>query len=250
MPVMKLPGSDPDRRVFIEAAANTSKKDFAAGKKYLREETYSDLQSFYPVYNSTVGMVDSTKSVYSKELGEKNTAISKLEQFCRDTWDAVYRQAIRKKLSAQVFTLYGMNLDGTIPAVKSPNEWLFRGDTILNGDAEAAKQGYPVCPAPTATEIKVELDAARKETDESNSADSTYQESEKDAAALRTKADELIDQVTAELDTFLRKLKPAQRRRKMRLYGVKYVYLKGEPEDLPEEDNAAQPQPEPAAAMS
>jgi hypothetical protein len=63
----------------------------------------------------------------------------------------------------------------------------------------------------------VEFDAARKETDESNNADSTYQESEKDAAALRTKADELIDQIAAELDTCLRKLKPAQRRRKMHL---------------------------------
>jgi hypothetical protein len=42
MPVIKLPGSDPDRRVFIETASNTSKKDFAAGRKYLRDETYND----------------------------------------------------------------------------------------------------------------------------------------------------------------------------------------------------------------
>jgi hypothetical protein len=80
----------------------------------------------------------------------------------------------------------------------------------------------------------VELDAARKETDESNTADNTLQESEKEAAALRAKADEIIDQVTAELGTFLRKLTPAQKRRKMRLYGVTC-----EPEDPP----VSQPEP-------
>jgi hypothetical protein len=92
----------------------------------------------------------------------------------------------------------------------------------------------------------VELDAARKETDESNTADNTFQKSEKDAAALRAKADEIIDQVTAELGTFLRKLTPAQKRRKMRLYGVSFEYLKGEPEDLPENETPVTPQPEPA----
>ncbi len=46
---------------------------------------------------------------------------------------------------------------------------------------------------------------------------------------LREQADDLIDDIAAELRFNLRKKDPASRRRIMRTYGVKYRYLKGEP---------------------
>ena len=46
---------------------------------------------------------------------------------------------------------------------------------------------------------------------------------------VREHADDLIDDIAAELRFNLRKKDPASRRRIMRTYGVKFRYLKGEP---------------------
>ena len=56
-----------------------------------------------------------------------------------------------------------------------------------------------------------------------------YDKAQEAADELREQADDLIDDVAAELRFNLRKKDPASRRRIMRTYGVKYRYLKGEP---------------------
>lgn len=236
MPSVKKPTSDPDRMVFIEAANNAAIKDFGVQSKYLMDKTYTRLTAFYPIYKNAIGSVNHAGSSYSKELKEKNQQQDRLAMFCRDAWDAVYRQARRLGYPAQIFPLYGMSLNGNIPEVSSPGSWAVWAETILKGDMEAAKLGYRVCQAPTAAELGEELGSARKESTESDDADKAYLEAQSKAAALRSEADKIIDQVIAELDLFLRELNPTSSRRIMRRYGVKFDYINGEPQDSPDDE--------------
>ena len=82
---------------------------------------------------------------------------------------------------------------------------------------------------PSATELKAQIDNARTEADDVAGADRAYDQAQEAASGLREQADDLIDDIAAELRFNLRKKDPASLRRIMRTYGVKYRYLKGEP---------------------
>ena len=100
---------------------------------------------------------------------------------------------------------------------------------MVQGDAAAVAAGFPAMINPSATELKAQIDNARTEAADVAGADRAYDEAQEAAENLREHADDLIDDIAAELRFNLRKKDPASRRRIMRTYGVKYRYLKGEP---------------------
>lgn len=82
---------------------------------------------------------------------------------------------------------------------------------------------------PSAAELKAVVDEAQTEAQDVTVADREFDQAQEALGKLRPQADELINEIMAELRFRLRKRDAASQRRIMRTYGATYRYLKGEP---------------------
>ncbi len=86
---------------------------------------------------------------------------------------------------------------------------------------------------PSAAELDALVQSAQTEKEDVAIADREYGQAQEALAALRVQADELIDEVMAQLRYVLRRLEAPSQRRIMRTYGAEFAYLEGEPPDEP-----------------
>ena len=161
--------------------------------------------------------------------------------YLRDFWEVLRRRARRLDQPAEVLTYYGLTLDGLAPQPTNQEAWLAVAAQVVEGDRLAVEAGYPPMVNPSAAEVAQVLEAARREADDVARADRAYDQAQEAVARLRIRADELIQEVMAELRFALRRRDPASRRRIMRTYGARFYYLRGEPRDPddPPEETAA-----------
>ena len=126
-------------------------------------------------------------------------------------------------------------LSGDVPNPTTQEEWLALAAQVVQGDADAVAAGHPAMVNPSAARLQAVLAATMTEAEDVAMADRAYDEAQEAVAALRPRADELIEDVMAELRFNLRKKDPPSQRRIMRTYGARFRYLEGEPVDPDEE---------------
>ncbi|HEX2936254.1 MAG TPA: hypothetical protein VHO72_12950 [Bacteroidales bacterium] len=233
MPLLTKPTSDAARIGLLNATVKTGKSDVSKGKKYLSDETLKQASDTANQFSNLLKAETGKLAARSKEVREKNQALIALDAALRDTWEVIKRRVFRKNEPAEVLTYYQLPLDGTVPKLISEKEIFTLADRVIAGDKKAAAAGYDAAVCPSAEELQQMLDAARKESEDVAQSDRDYDDSHKLIAPLRTKADELINDIIAELQYNLRKLDPSNARRIMRSYGITFQYAKGEPEDIP-----------------
>jgi len=116
----------------------------------------------------------------------------------------------------------------------SPSETFEFVKQFVAGDEESGKLGNPRIACPTAQEIKDKYDIAKKENDDVVAADRAYGQVQTELSSLRVAADDLINDIMADLRHSLRKLDGPSQHRIMMTYGARYKFLPGEPpEDVP-----------------
>ncbi len=228
MPAYDPPRTDIDRLAFLKRAVATGEEDTSAGNTYVTVDTLSRSKHFVEEFAPVVSAVSEKSSERSKEVREKSEATKLVEVFLRDIWEVLKRRANREDQPAEVLTYYLLSLDGTVPKPSGREALMTMAEQVVQGDAAAVAAGFPAMINPSAAELKARIDNARTEADDVAGADRAYDKAQEAAAELREQADDLIDDIAAELRFNLRKKDPASRRRIMRTYGVKYRYLKGE----------------------
>ena len=231
MPNYVPPGNDTARVAFLNNTLGAAKSDISSGNNYVMEETFKKIKQFTPGFEKKVTTVNQNLSSRSKEIEERNSSLDILSVFVRDGFEIARRQVNRLGLPSHVLTLYGLPLDGLTPKPTTAVEWLTIAKTFLEGAGKVEEQGHPVVTCPSPDEIVKVLRKAEKEYEEVASADRSYDEAQAGIADMRKKADELIDDIMAELRFSLRKLETPSQRRIMRSYGARYKYLKGEKVD-------------------
>jgi hypothetical protein len=236
MPTYTQPGSDHARIAFLNSALGAADSDTASGNDYILEDTYKTLQTFAPEYEKKVTTITKNLSARSKEIEERNSALSILSTYTRDGFEVARRQANRHNLPAHVLQLYGLPLDGKTPYPATPAEWITIARTFVEGAKNVKEQGFPVVRCPSANSIEEKLEIAQKEYDDVAAADRGYDDAQSGIAEMRAKADELIGDIMAELRLTLRKLDQPSQRRIQRSYGAKFKYLKGESVDPDDND--------------
>ena len=235
MPFFRSPTSDNGRLAFLKTTLDAARADAAAGNTYVTSDTVADIAKLVPKYDDRQKKVSVTLSARSKEFEESSTAITTVEMYLRDGFDVLKRMVRRLELPAQVLSLHGLPLDGTIPKPASTVEWLEIAQQFVDGSAKAKEQGYPVVDCPSAVDIDKVLVDAKKEYKDVSSADREYDTAQAVLAEFRTQSDDLINLVMAELRLTLRKLDAPSQRRIMRTYGANFYYPKGEvvdPDDM------------------
>lgn len=231
MPYYDAPSNDVQRLAFLQRAHATGLQDVAAGAGLVNQETLDAIAAFLPGFQAAMGAVSARLGARAKETQERLEAIERVKLYTRDLWEVVKRRVRRLDQPAAVLSFYRLPLDGTVPNPTTQEDWLAMAAQVVGGDTEAVAAGYPAMVNPSAAELQAVLDAALSEAADVAAADRAYDQAQAAVAALRPQADELLEEVMADLRYRLRKEDAPSQRRVMRTYGARFRYLPGEPLD-------------------
>jgi len=240
MPAVDYPRSDLQRHALLRACSETGKKQADMQVNYLSADMLAAVDAFLTMYTPLITVVEQALGARSKEIGEKQAALVRLEMVMRDFWEVLKRRTYRRDDPVAIFEIYGLPLDGTVPNPTTEEDWLALAEKLIASDARAVAAGYLAMTNPAAAELQIVLNNARKEGGEAVVADALHSRAQQAAAARRIEADQLVIDVIDELKYSTRRLEPSTQRRFLRLYGVNFRYLPGEPVD---EAAGAEPAP-------
>lgn len=238
----KPPYNDESRNSCLRMIAETGQLDKDKGISYLPPDFLEEVTNFQPTYLGKINQVEAKLSSREKEVREKNIAISDLRTYVTDFWEVLRRRNNRLKLPAEIFTFYGLNLDGNNPTITNETGWIEAAQGIVDGEVAVKAAGYPAMINPGADEVNDKLQVAKTEAQEAYQADRDYDVIQEELAELRKEAEVLIADAMDYLRFALRKKDGPSQRRIMKTYGAKFEYLPGEPED---EEPAEPPAPTP-----
>lgn len=239
MPELIAITSDEARLAFLLRTLNAAAKDSAAGNRYIFPETKKNLDRFFPKFEKGVNAISEQFAGRIKEVREKNESLGDVMVYTRHLWSSVKNRISRNNEPVEVLRYYQLPSDGVNPKPKSQEEWLVTAKKVVEGDSQSVSAGYEPAVNPSAVELVAVMDRAESELNDVSEADRLYDAACAEIADDRGKADDLIDQVLAELSLTLRKFDPASQRRIKRTYGARYRYLPGEP--VEEEEIQAPP---------
>ncbi len=224
MGTIKKQYSDNGKTHVLQTTSKTAK---SSGDDYVSEETIQKIDAFLPSWIEKQLQLNQFLSTREKEVREKNEAIGKLDMIIRDVWEVEKRRVRRLELPAEVLTYYELPLSGIVPKIRKEKDLLATAANMIKGDEEAVAAGYDPIVNPSAAELKVALEAAKKELSEVAPADRNHDKAEEAVADLRPEADSLIEDVVDELRFKLRKRDAASQRRIILSYGIEIDYTSG-----------------------
>lgn len=234
MPMYRAPDSDASRLAFMNKAIQTAVLDSANRLDYLDAGLQQDLTTHYLAYNDAYEKAQAALGSRVSETAESSEAQATLQQYVSHLWTSISNRAQRLHLSAGVLNYYGLTSDGTRPTPNGRDQWLQLAEQIVQGDAQAVAAGFAPVAEPSAAELQVALARAVAETNDVVAADRAYDVAQAELAALRPRADELIQEVRDVVLFATRRMDAPSQRRILRTYGAQFRYLPGEPVDVDE----------------
>ena len=229
MPRYRVPDSDSTRLDFMDktiAAANAAVVD---GKtERVPAALLAQVTAHYAAYCETHETMRIALGKRVNETAEAKAILSELTMYISHMWTAVYHRYLREKQPSSVLAYYGLSSTGSRPSITKQQEALRMADTLISGDGKAVLAGFTAIAQPTVAELQIIRDSARAETDDSPSADSTYDEAQETVATLRPEADRLIKEVRNYVLFSARNLDTPSQRRVLRNYGAQFEYTSGE----------------------
>ncbi len=232
MPFLLKPKRDTARLTFLRTAAQSAALDYANQIEYISVDTFHELGAFLPQFDEAFLDVAATFGELDREVVERDEALESLKLVLDDLWEVIRRRVRRRDEPVGVLRFYYLEPDGTEPQPENLEGWFDLVEKIIAGDAEAAEAGYDTAVCPSAAELQIALDKARREAADVVPADEAHSRAQVAIDAMRAQADELIEDVLEELAFHLRKEEPASQRRVMRSYGARFGYHPGEPRDM------------------
>lgn len=223
--------NDNGRLGLLTKAAETAENDKGKGITLLSDKTVADIQVFLPRFEEKMLNISDKASDRSKEVREKNEALTKLDMYMRDTWEVLKRRVSREQEPNEVLTYYELPLSGVVPKSTTQSNLLALAAKMIQGDSKAVAKGYPAMVNPSAEELAEVLEKAKIESSEVAPADQIYDMAQEELEQERLTADKLITNIIAELRFNLRERDPASQRRIMERYGIQIIKNQNESED-------------------
>ncbi len=222
MATVQYPTNDTARLVALQTAQKTFQSDMESGRTHLMSDTANSITTFLPSYTTKVASIEESRGVRMGEIAEKNSALSALKMYIQHSWHSVKNRVDRLEEPVTVLLNYDLPASGLVPPLSSSPELTVIADRLIAGDTKAVAAGFAPLVNPTAEELSAINEVAKKELADVPAADRAVDEAEEALATLRAQADELIRDITADLNYTLRREEEASRRRIMRSYGVKF----------------------------
>ncbi len=258
MPRVRPPRSDSGQAHLLSTSIKTAAGDASAGLTYLPPGLVADITAFLndriengstlPGFTKLLAQRAALEGNVTRETAEAQAAEDDLDTHIRDYIVVLARRTYRMKHSVAVLDYHQLDHDGNIPLITSREDRRTVALQLIDGDATAAAEGFPLMANPSAAELQTRLTTATTETDQIVPADRALQDILGLIREARPHATELVQEILDELRHATRRIEPGTARDIMRSYGVTFETLPGEipePGDVPADIPAA---PAPPAA--
>ena len=219
---LRLPTNDEARRTLIENVIGKTAQDGTENIKYVLDATITEITALISKYNAAFFDVEAKLSGRIMETGQQTKAYNKLRTCAIDMIHGVKRRIFRNEEPISLLSNYSMTQDGAIPRPASREEVKTILESLIKGDAEAVRLGFPPMVNPSAAELQIVLDVALKEYRDVTGSDTAYDKAAEILAKHRVTANEWIKEIVDELNFALRKENASSKRRIMRSYGFKF----------------------------
>lgn len=228
MPKIVYPRSDQDRIYLLDKCIATAKSNLNQAQQTLNLEMIQKLENFLNTYESEYSKTSEASVDLLKETREKNKTLTELDLIVRDFFEVLRRRRRRKNHPKEIYTLFGLHLNGHNPKLTRHTEIISAAQSIVTGDKNAVQKGYPPMLNPSVEEVEEILNIAEKEFYEVAPADRILAGQQKKLRSFRNEADKLIRETALVIRFALRNNTPSNQRRIMKLYGFRYRYSKHE----------------------
>lgn len=245
MPQVHTPNSDQDRAELLRKTIQTGQLDHGATppRFYIPAELLQSVIEFYndsnapvtgdPVvgFRNRVRDLTAKRAVRSIEIGQSDHADAVLELYIRDYWEVLKRRTVRLGHPVSVLNFFDLPQDGTVPAINSRADRRIQAQKIADGETAMVAAGFPSMSNPTMAEMVQKLSAAENELSQITPFDREVEDALAVVREQRPRANELNEEILAELRHSTRKLPSGTAREVMRSYGVEFDLLEGEEPD-------------------
>ncbi len=231
MAYLVFPKSDLNRLKTLKGSIATSKRDAEFGTSFIPAKLLREAEELRLKFQTVYDLSNSSLSARLKEVREKNESFVELNVLVRDFFEGLKRRTHRMDHPAEVFRFYNITLDGELPPFSKDQDLVAAAENILLGEQKALEAGYPAMGNPSAEDVALALESAKKEFGEITPADRAVNKVQKDLAEVREPVDEIIREIAANIQFSMRNETASNVRRFMRTYGFEYRYLQGEPVD-------------------
>jgi len=222
MPYIKFPTSDIERMALLRRIHKTIINQLAAGDGIIEQNMADELAAFLADYESKIHAAKTTLANRASTIKERHQATAKLETFCRDFIVVLKRRIQRNHEPEELWHIYGIQLDSTLPKLEPPDKLLEWSNHIIERDAQSVQAGYPAMVNPSAQEVQAALEDARPKISNAIQADLAHTQAQEALRATRDQANTFIHRISMLLDYRLYGQERSNVRRVKRNYGIIY----------------------------
>jgi hypothetical protein len=228
MPYRRLPNTDTARIKALKKAYQKG-KELPPFKLAFSQSTLQKVMSFLPRFEKTMIQQKAAMNNQKERNPEHLGQIKKVKMYISHFIQVVNMAIQRGELPVSILDYYKLSEYGCkVPPLNTDDEICTIGRNLIEGETARTQKGLPPITNPTIAVVKVWyekfLDAC---TDQKNLQMVTLR-TQKEIAALRPEADEIILTIWNEVENSFKDLPDDLKREKSCEYGLIYVYRKSE----------------------
>lgn len=228
MPYRRLPNTDTARIKALQKAYQKG-KELPPFKLAFSQSTLQKVMSFLPRFEKTMIQQKAAMNIQKERNLEHLSQIKKVKMYISHFIQVINMAIQRGELPLSILDCYKLSeYRCKVPPLNTDDEICTIGRNLIEGETARTQKGLPPITNPTIAVVKVWyekfLDAC---TDQKNLQTVTLR-AQKDIAALRPEADEIILTIWNEVENSFKDLPDYLKREKSCEYGLVYVYRKTE----------------------
>lgn len=228
MPYRRLPNTDLARLRAIEAALELGKRT-AVTKLAFSQQTLEKLQVFYPDLLGAIRQLNVSKQKQfdrSKEYGE---IFRKARLYLSHFLQVVNFAIAREEMKPEAIEFYGLKMNAkATPPLNLEAHILAWGEKIIEGEQKRVMKGGSPIYSPSIALVKVHYEEFKEAYRQQKMLQNLTNRASVRVAELRSKADELIQQMWNEVESSMLHLSDDEKRESASRYGIVYVYRASE----------------------
>jgi len=223
MPYRRLPNTDQARLRAIEAALERGKitpsKELA-----FSQETLEKLQAFYPHLLGAIRQLETAKQNQFNKSREYSDIVRKTKLYITHFAQVLTFAILREELKPEARAFYGLDPHTQkVPALNLEKDILEWGEKIINGEQNRCKRGGNPIYSPSIALVKVHYDSFVEAYRYQMILQTITSKASEVMNRIRDEADNLIQKMWDEVETWFRFLSDDQGREMAAEYGIVYV---------------------------
>ncbi|NOZ45880.1 MAG: hypothetical protein GXO79_03770 [Chlorobi bacterium] len=228
MPYRRLPNTDSSRLRALESALNKGDTTLPFNLAF-SQSTFQKIKYFLPTFKEAIEMNKIAYSRYNQKSEVYDNMQRKAKMYISHFIQVANFAIQRGDLPPQTRTFYELEEnEKKTPSLNTEREILEWGDKIIKGEAVRVSKGLTPITNPTIAVVKVHYEKFLRANKTQKVLYEASQTAQKKLNKKRKEAHELTVKLWNEVEEYLSKYPPNEKREKASEYGLVYVYRKHE----------------------